>query len=206
MSNSRSSGLFIGPALLGAAIGGFISFLFRPAAPLVGQLPFGVVISRGATLVGMDKMLVPYAESSFNIMVVGIILGIVIGTVVGSSLSKTKHTPQAHYIDPMDSKKCPKCAENIKYEAIVCKHCGHTFSEEDLRRQKEERENILKQDEYAFKELSEERLLKIAYDYQYNQKNYSKAIYYLERILKEYPQGEYVIIAKKRLDEMKQGM
>ena len=25
-------------------------------------------------------------------------------------------------------KKCPKCAENVKKEAVVCKHCGHDFN------------------------------------------------------------------------------
>ena len=28
-----------------------------------------------------------------------------------------------------DAKKCPKCAEMVKKEAVVCKHCQHTFSE-----------------------------------------------------------------------------
>jgi hypothetical protein len=26
------------------------------------------------------------------------------------------------------SKKCPKCAEQIKKDAQVCKHCGHSFT------------------------------------------------------------------------------
>jgi hypothetical protein len=27
-----------------------------------------------------------------------------------------------------ETKKCPKCAEMVKKEAAVCKHCQHTFS------------------------------------------------------------------------------
>lgn len=34
------------------------------------------------------------------------------------------------HIDLADTKKCPMCAETIKYEAKLCKHCGHKFSEE----------------------------------------------------------------------------
>jgi len=31
-----------------------------------------------------------------------------------------------------DEKKCPKCAEAIKKEALVCKHCGQTFSQSEV--------------------------------------------------------------------------
>jgi len=26
-----------------------------------------------------------------------------------------------------DAKKCPSCAETVRREAAVCRHCGHTF-------------------------------------------------------------------------------
>lgn len=32
----------------------------------------------------------------------------------------------------LDSKKCPKCAEIIKIEAKVCKHCGNEFSNDEI--------------------------------------------------------------------------
>lgn len=33
-------------------------------------------------------------------------------------------------IAPGAGKKCPKCAETVRKDASVCKHCGHEFSVE----------------------------------------------------------------------------
>jgi predicted amidophosphoribosyltransferase len=40
---------------------------------------------------------------------------------------------------PEHEKKCPDCAEYIKLEAQVCKHCGHEFSEDEVERQIEKK-------------------------------------------------------------------
>lgn len=36
-----------------------------------------------------------------------------------------------------NEKKCPKCAEVIKKEAVVCKHCGHQFSATEIAAEKQ---------------------------------------------------------------------
>jgi len=41
---------FVGGAILGGIVGAVLGFLLRPAAPLIGQLPIGVVLTRGAFL------------------------------------------------------------------------------------------------------------------------------------------------------------
>lgn len=69
--------------ITGFLVGGFIGFLLRPAAFLVGQLPFETVIARGSNLSGLDKLLVSTAQTSFNYMLVGAILGAVAGFVIG---------------------------------------------------------------------------------------------------------------------------
>lgn len=135
------------------------------------------------------------------IMVFLVVMGAV--NILMAFTTKAQTTGPAY--DPAEIKICPKCAENIKYEAKVCKHCGFEYSDEELRKEEEDRKRLLQDDEYALKKLSEDSLLRIAYDYQYNKDNYEKAKYYLKRFQKEYPTSEYSNIVKGRLGEMENG-
>ena len=69
------------PSLTGALVfvgilmGGFIGFILRPSVPMVGQLDFMTVITRGANLQGLDQLLISVAETSFNYLFVGSIIG-----------------------------------------------------------------------------------------------------------------------------------
>jgi hypothetical protein len=74
---SKSKGLALG--LVGAILGGLVGFLLRPSVPILGQLPFGTVISRGTNLHGLDQILVSTAETSFNYLLAGVIAGAVLG-------------------------------------------------------------------------------------------------------------------------------
>lgn len=87
---SNENGISLG--LLGGIIGGYIGYLLRPSVPLLGQLPFEVVISKGSNLKGFDTLLIPTAEVSFNYLIIGIILGISIGWIVGNLLAKNEKT------------------------------------------------------------------------------------------------------------------
>lgn len=60
---------------IGFFVGGFIGFLMRPSVLLIGQLPFGTVVTRGSALSGIDQLLVPTAQQSFNVMMLGALIG-----------------------------------------------------------------------------------------------------------------------------------
>jgi hypothetical protein len=76
--------------LAGVAVGGLVGFLLRPTVPLMGQLPFITVITRGANLRGLDQLLTGYARTSFNYLAAGIIVGAVIGIILGFVLPRQK--------------------------------------------------------------------------------------------------------------------
>jgi hypothetical protein len=88
----NSNGPMIGIGVVGFLIGGFVGFLARPSVFLVGQLPFEHVITRGANLTGMDQMLVPVAQQSFNVTLIGAIIGGIAGIVIGYFVGKNRAT------------------------------------------------------------------------------------------------------------------
>ncbi|MGO9239607.1 MAG: hypothetical protein ACLQBJ_02265 [Bryobacteraceae bacterium] len=76
---------FVGGAILGGIVGAVLGFLLRPSLPLIGQLPLGVVITRGEYLTGLDVLFKSTAEQSFNYMLFGAILGAVLLGLVSAS-------------------------------------------------------------------------------------------------------------------------
>jgi uncharacterized membrane protein YeaQ/YmgE (transglycosylase-associated protein family) len=77
-------------ALVGGIVGAFIGYMLRPSAFLIGQLPFGAVISRGASLQGLDRILIPTAQTSFNVLVAGLVVGLASGFVAGMFVNRSR--------------------------------------------------------------------------------------------------------------------
>lgn len=65
-----------------AFIGFILGFLFRPAIPLIGQVPFSAAITGGLFLHGIEKLTRSYAQESFEYMVGFAIVGGLLGYVV----------------------------------------------------------------------------------------------------------------------------
>src|SRR6185369_5937035 len=70
--------------IAGLVIGSVVGFLLRPSVPLMGQLPFTSVITRGANLRGLDQLLLGYARTSFNYLIAGMVLGAIVGLIARS--------------------------------------------------------------------------------------------------------------------------
>lgn len=72
-------------SVFGIIAGGLVGFLLRPSVLIVGQLPFGVVITRGENLDGISQLLLrSTAQTSFDYMVIGALIGTVITTLFAS--------------------------------------------------------------------------------------------------------------------------
>jgi hypothetical protein len=79
---------------VGLLIGGVVGFLLRPSVPLMGQLSFSTVITRGANLHGLDQLLVGYARTSLNYLIAGTLLGAVIGLIAAVFMSSQSQTSE----------------------------------------------------------------------------------------------------------------
>lgn len=67
--------------IAGLLIGSVVGFLVRPSVPLIGQLPFSTVITRGGNLRGLDQLMLGYARSSFNYLIAGMVVGTIVGLI-----------------------------------------------------------------------------------------------------------------------------
>lgn len=74
----------ISRAALFAAVGAVIGFLLRPTDIFGHQLPLGTVLDRGANLHGINALLVPLAQRSFNDVMAGLLIGALAGAIVGA--------------------------------------------------------------------------------------------------------------------------
>lgn len=128
----RAGRYVLGGFLLGALAG----FLLRPSVPMVGQLPFDVVVTRGANLSGVEVVMRSTAERSFNYMLVAAIIGaVVLG--IGAGLTakresedtdtRAKSASASVVSGPPTSNSsrfCTKCGERAATDSAFCGGCG----------------------------------------------------------------------------------
>jgi hypothetical protein len=69
--------------VLGIIIGASAGYFYRPPTLFIGQLPFDVVITRGANLKGLDLLYLETAKTSFDYIMGGCIAGAILGTLIG---------------------------------------------------------------------------------------------------------------------------
>jgi hypothetical protein len=107
---------------------------------------FGIFVGQAAAfgvlsaVVASTKNRAPakWGALGFLFGVFGFIAAIAVSKVEARTESSTRLSvsENAEGFDPdQHEKKCPMCAEYIKLEARVCKHCGHEFSQEEVEQQ-----------------------------------------------------------------------
>lgn len=67
-----------------ALVGGIAAFLLRPTDIFGHQLPLSVVLTRGTGLHGLNRLLIPLAQRSFNEVLAGLLLGAILGILVSA--------------------------------------------------------------------------------------------------------------------------
>ena len=131
-SENRANLTRFAAVVLTALLGMFISFMFRPSVPFVGQLPFFTVMTRGVDLVGVDALLKNAAEESFNYVLIGAILGAVVGAAwntLKAKLQPSRDSSQPEIApsvsaDSRTDAYCTKCGKQFTPDIMFCGACG----------------------------------------------------------------------------------
>ena len=71
------------------------------------------------------------ASSKGGSGVLGFVAGLLLGPlgIVAACFMGNEKQAEANRIASGDNKKCPRCAELVKVDALVCKHCGNEFAQ-----------------------------------------------------------------------------
>ncbi|GGB07685.1 hypothetical protein [Agarivorans gilvus] len=62
-------------------------------------------------------------RSGIGFFLISLILSPLIGLIITLVVSPVTEKVEAAAIESGTQKKCPKCAELVKNEAVICKHC-----------------------------------------------------------------------------------
>jgi hypothetical protein len=63
-------------------------------------------------------------RSGFGYFLLSVVLSPLIGLIAALVVSSNTERTEQRAVAQGDARKCPFCAELIKPEAVVCKHCG----------------------------------------------------------------------------------
>jgi hypothetical protein len=133
--------MVIGGYILGALAVGFIC----------GLLPLYVARKKGREQAGQVSRLICLGAGLFGGGILAIPAAIICALVIGLGSTTTAQelstTAASHLLVqqgvaqaplPLSSKTCPKCAEKIQLEALVCRFCGTQFSESEVQTMKQQ--------------------------------------------------------------------
>ena len=107
----------------GTIAGALVGYLLRPSVPIIGQLSFFTILTRGGNLDGLDVVIKGAAETSFNYMAILAAVGLTVALKVSTSpphLNHSSNTPRLAGSNGF----CVNCGQPLSVGDGFCSACG----------------------------------------------------------------------------------